>query len=113
MNKRIKIAIPTDDGLIVRPKFCSSRGFLVATVKSGKIIHQELRWNLLSEMITSEHRYFYNLADCDVVIVKEAGSAYVQILETKNITIARTGETEITAAFLQYLKCMPALSEVK
>ena len=113
MNKKIKIAIPTDDGLMVRSRFSSSRGFFVATVKSGKIIHQELRWNLISEMMTSEEGYFYNLADCDVVIVKEVGSDYSQILETKNITIARTGETEITAAFLQYLKCMPALSEVK
>jgi predicted Fe-Mo cluster-binding NifX family protein len=112
MNKRMKIAIPTDDGLIVRTRFSSSRGFMVATVKSGKIIHQEMRWNLLSEMMTSEDGYFYNLADCDIVIVKEVGHVHAQILEIKNITIARTGETEIMAAFLQYLKCIHLLSEV-
>jgi predicted Fe-Mo cluster-binding NifX family protein len=110
MKKRIKIAIPTDDGLIVRSSFSSSRGFMVATVNSGKIVQQEMRWNLLSEMMTSEDRYFYNLADCDIVIVKEIGPAHAQILENKNITIAGTGETELMAAFLQFLKCMPQLS---
>lgn len=112
MKKRIIIAIPTDDGLIVRSRFSSSRGFLVATVKSGKIIHQEMRWNLLSEMMTSKEGYCYNLTDCDVVIIKEIGPAHAQILENKNITIARTGETELMAAFLQYLKCMPQFSMV-
>ncbi len=108
----MKIAIPTDDGLIVRTRFSSSRGFIVAKVKSGKIVHQELRWNLLSEMITSEDGYFYNLADCDVVILKEVGPTHTQILEMKNITVARTRETDVTTAFLQYLKCRPKLSEV-
>jgi len=106
----MKIAIPTDDGSIVRSRFSSSRGFLVATVKSCKIIHQEMRWNLLSEMMTSEDGYFYNLADCDVVIVKEIGPVHEQILENKNITIARTGETELMTALLQYLKCMSQFS---
>ena len=112
MNKKMKIAIPTDDGLNIRTRFSSSRGFMVAKVKSGKIIHKEMRWNLLSEMMTSEDGYFYNLADCDVVIVKEVGPAHAQILESKNITIARTGETDVKAAFLQYLKCMPQLSAI-
>ena len=84
---------------------------MVATVNSGKIIHREMRWNLLSEMITSEDGYFYNLADCEVVIVKEIGPAHSQILNIKNITIARTCETEIMTAFLQYLKCSHLLSE--
>jgi len=112
MKKRIIIAIPTDDGQIVRTRFSSSRAFLVVKVKSGKIIHQEMRWNLLSQMMTSEDGYFYNLADCNVVIVKDVGPAHAQMLETKNIIVARTGETDVMAAFLHYLKCMPQLSEV-
>jgi len=107
MKQQIKIAIPTDDGLNVKSSYKNSRGFMVVTVISGKIIHQEMRWNLLSEMMTSEDGCFYNLADCDVVIVNEIGSAKARIFESKNIIIARTGETDLMAAFLKYLKCMP------
>jgi predicted Fe-Mo cluster-binding NifX family protein len=102
-----KIAIPTDDGLHVRLTCCRSRAFLVATLNSGKIIHQELRWNLLSEMMTSKFGYFYNLNDCDVVIVKEVEDSHKKILISKNMNIVRSEEKEITTALLKYLKNNP------
>jgi predicted Fe-Mo cluster-binding NifX family protein len=111
MKKQMKIAIPTDDGLIVRSGFSSSRGFMVATVNSDMIIQQEMRWNLLSEMITSRFGYFYNLNDCDVIIVREVEDSHKKIFKLKNMNIVRTAETEITAAFLHYLKCIPFLLE--
>jgi len=113
MNKKIKIAIPTDDGSIVRSRFSSSRGFLVATVKSGKIIHQEMRWNLISEMMTSEEGYFYNLADCDVVIVNEIGQCQCQRLKAEKKDIIQTVETDIPKAFIKYLDSIPIFLKIK
>ena len=108
----MKIAIPTDDGSIVRSRFSSSRGFLVATVKSGKIIHQEMRWNLLSEFLTSEHGFFYNLVDCDVVIVNEIGSGHRELFKTRRKEIIHTDQTEISKAFLDYLDSMPRINKL-
>ena len=112
MKNEIKIAIPTDDGMIVRSRFSSARGFMVATINSGQIIHKEIRWNLLSEMITSKDQYFYNLADCDIVLVKEVGPAHARILENRNILIGKTEEPQLMEAFLQYLKRMPQLFKI-
>jgi predicted Fe-Mo cluster-binding NifX family protein len=111
MNKMTKIAIPTDDGVIIRQKFRGSRAFAVATVTAGKIVQEELRWNLLSEVLTSGHGFFYNLCDCDVLIGKEAGSTHKQLMKSKNIIIEQTDETEITSAILHYVRCIPVLSE--
>jgi predicted Fe-Mo cluster-binding NifX family protein len=104
MKKGLKIAIPTDDGLIVRSSFSSSRGFMVATVDSGKIIHQEFRWNLFSEMIISEHGSLYNLCDCDVVIVNEIGECQCQRLKAEKKDVIITVETGINQIFGEYLK---------
>jgi len=112
MNKKIKIAIPTDDGLMVRSRFSSSRGFLVATIESGKIIHQELRWNLLSEMIISEHGSLYNLCDCDAVIVNEIGQCQYQRLKAEKKDIIQTVETDIPKAFIKYLDSIPIFLKI-
>jgi predicted Fe-Mo cluster-binding NifX family protein len=98
MKKRIKIAIPTDDGLIVRQKFAGSRAFVVATVKAGMIVHQELRWNLLSEILTSEHGFFYNLVDCDVIIINEIGNSHRDLFKVRKKEIVHTDHTKISKA---------------
>ena len=113
MRKKIKIAIPTDDGLIVREQFKGSRGFVVATIKEGKIIHQELRWNLLSEIMTSEHGYFYNLVDCDAVIVNEIGDGHVNLLQAIKKKIIRTDQTDIRKVLINYLASLLSLAEIK
>ena len=112
MRKRIKIAIPTDDGQIIGKKFRGSRGFLVATIESGRIVHQELRWNLLSEMINSELGVLYNLCDCDAVIVSEIGKCLYQRLEADKKNIIRTIETDIPLALIQFIESIPVFSEV-
>ena len=99
----MKIAIPTDDGEVILKRFKGSRGFVVATIESGKIIHQELRWNLLSEIMTSEHGSLYNLCDCDAVIVNEIGQCQCKRLKSEKIEIIQTVETEIKKMFGEYL----------
>ncbi|MCX6250894.1 MAG: hypothetical protein NTX61_09085 [Bacteroidetes bacterium] len=113
MEKKIKIAIPTDDGSIVRQEFRGSRAFWVATIKAGKIVRQELRWNLLSEILTSEYGFFYNLTDCDVVIVNEIGPRHSELLQEIKKMIVRTKQTEISKALNTYLTNILSLPEVK
>ena len=109
----MKIAIPTDDELTVRARFSSSRGFLVVTAKSGKIVHEEMRWNLLSEMMTSMHGYFYNLTDCDAVIVKEIGDRHQELLLSMKKNVARTRQTEIHKAIQEYLVKIPGIAGIR
>ena len=109
----MKVAIPTDDGLIVRQHFRGSRAFIVATVKEGMIVHQDLRWNLLSEILTSEHGSFYNLVDCDILIVNEIGNCQREILKTIEKEIIHTDQTEISKAFVDFMESVYILNEVE
>jgi len=109
----MKIAIPTDNGLIVGPQCRCSRGFLVATVKAGKIVRRELRWNLLSEILTSEDGLFYNLCDCDVLIVDQISEAHREHLKTKNKKIVQTDETNVGKAFVNFLSSNHSLADIK
>jgi predicted Fe-Mo cluster-binding NifX family protein len=99
----MKIAIPTDDGLVIGKQLMNSRGFLVATIESGKIIHKELRWNLLSKIMTSEYGSLYNLCDCDAVIVNEIGQCQCQRLKAAKKEIIQTSEQNIKKVFGEYL----------
>jgi predicted Fe-Mo cluster-binding NifX family protein len=111
MNKLIRIAVPTNDGLYVKQTCGKSRAFLVATVEEGSIINQEVRWNLLSEWMTSKSGYYYNIQDCDVMIIMLNGYACDEFMRSKNRSIFQTTETEITAALLEYLNLVPHLTE--
>ncbi len=99
-----KIAIPSDDGILVGQQFKSSRAFVVATVDDGKILRQELRWNLISEIMTSPHGYYYNLADCNTIIVNEIGEGHTRLLGSINKEVIQTEETLVNNAFLIYLR---------
>jgi len=98
-----KVALPTDDGLLIGEKFLGSRGFLVATLHSGKIVHQEMRWNLLSEILTSGDGFYYNLMDCDMVIVNSIGSCLSDRLQSMNKEIVQTDQTEIPKALIHFM----------
>jgi predicted Fe-Mo cluster-binding NifX family protein len=103
MENKIKIAVPTDDGILVRQQFKGSRGFVIVTVRDGIILRQELRWNLLSEMLTSEHGSFYNLVDCNVLIVDEIGPRQQELLEDLKKKIIHTSQAVIPEAINDYL----------
>jgi predicted Fe-Mo cluster-binding NifX family protein len=104
MEKTIRVAIPTDDGLTVRQKF-RGRAFSVTTIRSGMIVGQELRWNLLSEILTSGQGFYYNLADCNVVLVKEIPESSCDYLKSLKKKILSTDETEVSKALIRYIEC--------
>jgi predicted Fe-Mo cluster-binding NifX family protein len=103
MKDKIRIAFPSDDGVSIKSRFSRSRGFVVATISSGRIIHREMRWNLLSERMTSPDGIFYNLAGCDFVITNEVGTCHSEMLEAKKIRVERTNETDISIALHNYM----------
>jgi predicted Fe-Mo cluster-binding NifX family protein len=100
----VKIAVPTNDGNLVSPSCCRSRGFIVATVQDGKIVAREMRWNLLSEMMTSGNGLFYNLSDCDVLLLRNPDGGGSQTFASRDITVEATEATEVSDAFRGYLK---------
>jgi predicted Fe-Mo cluster-binding NifX family protein len=104
MIKKMKIAIPTDDGVIIGPQFKGSRAFLVITMQDCQILKRELRWNFLSDMMTSEHGYFYNLCDCNTVIVSDIGKGHTELLESRKIRIVHTECSLISDVLKTFLK---------
>ncbi|MGA3012507.1 MAG: hypothetical protein ABSD71_00590 [Bacteroidales bacterium] len=113
MAQQYKIAIPTNEGVFIRQRFMGSRAFLVTTVEEGKIIDQELRWNLLSEKLISKYGTYYNLFDCALVIVNDIDQCHERMLKDKKIKILNTKEPLITKVFKDYLTNIPEYSEIK
>jgi hypothetical protein len=100
----MKIAIPTSDGVNIGENIRSSRGFCVTTIKSSKIVHRELRWNLLSHILTNDEGALYNLHDCDAVIVMSISGCHKQRLTEKNKKVIETTHLLIEEAISGYIK---------
>ncbi len=98
----MKIAIPTHDGITVAPVFRHARGFLICTIEFGEITHEEIRWNLLSEILTAEDGFFYNLKDCSLVIANSISDYAVRKLLGDDKKVIISEETVITNALLHY-----------
>src|ERR1035437_10893411 len=98
MNKILKIAIPSDDGVTVKTSLCSSRGYVVATIISGVIVHQEMRWNLLSEIMTACDGRYYNLHDCSHWISHGISERRREILTGKGIKVLLTDNDSVNEA---------------
>ena len=105
----MKIAIPSNDGLMIKCGGCSSKAFLVATIDGNVVVSQELRWNLLSEMMTSPEGIYYNLLDCDLVLLNGNSCGLLRFLKSKNIEVKYTAELTIVSALANVLS--PVLIE--
>jgi hypothetical protein len=104
MSGKIKVAVPTDDRINVRERFRGSRGFIIAHIEEGMIIHREMRWNLVSRMLTSEHGTYYNLADCQVILVRDAGEFEDSCTKASQKTIVQTDQQKIADALSEYVE---------
>ena len=104
MAKKIKIAIPTDDEATISPYFGGSRGFIVLTINDSGIIRTEMRWNRFSDILTSKHGNYYNIYDCQAVLVNVIGSCHCQRLDNAKKEVIRTDEILITKAVFGYLE---------
>jgi hypothetical protein len=109
----MKIAIPTDDGMIIKSWLFRSRGFVVATVEKGEIVDREMRWNLLSEMMTSAEGTYYNLHDCHVLLVNGNRIGYDYMQKTGKMQVICTTATTVPAAFTDYLGTLSIVAKEK
>jgi len=100
----MKIAIPTDDAIMLSAHVNNPKGYLVLTVEGGEIINEELRWNKLSDILTSDNGIFHNLMDCSAVMVNITSKNIDEYFQAKNIEIITTREVIITKVILDYLE---------
>lgn len=99
----MKIAIPTQDGIMIAPYLGRPKGFLVLTIELGEIVNEEIRWNILSDILTSEDGYMYNLKDCSVIIAQEISDRVCKWLKLKQIQVICSKEVIITKIVMDYL----------
>ena len=100
----MKIAIPTNDGLTISPDFGQAKGFLVLTLELGEIVKEEMRWNMLSDMLCSSDGLLHPINDCQVALVNDIGPALTRLVTGQKTEIIRTQESIITNAYVHYLE---------
>jgi predicted Fe-Mo cluster-binding NifX family protein len=99
----MKIAISTNDGLMIAPAFENSDGFLILTLTGGEIIKEEIRRNSQPGPVEIQ-RAFSQVSDCSVIIAREISESSAQFFKNKSIPIIRTKEEIITNILVHYLE---------
>ena len=99
----MKIAIPTDEGIMMSAYAQNPIGYLVLTVEGGEITGEELRWNKLSDMLTSENGTLHNLTDCSLLMVNIVTPGLQEFLSQTPVVAIATKEVIITRIIMEYL----------
>jgi hypothetical protein len=100
----MKIAIPTNDGEHVTSYLRTPRGFMIATVNDASEPVYEMRWNLLSEILTSGWDGMYRLGDCDAVMTIDIQERYSIRLIAADKKVISTSQSTIEDAINEYLE---------
>jgi predicted Fe-Mo cluster-binding NifX family protein len=102
-RNKMKIAIPTNDGINVAPCFESAKGCLIVTISLGDIVHEDLRWK--SDNIGADTTELCSeVSDCSFVIVHELTQSAKKIFKENRITVIQTADDIITNAIIHYLE---------
>jgi predicted Fe-Mo cluster-binding NifX family protein len=99
----MKIAISTNDGLMIAPAFESSDGFLILTLIGGEIVKEEIRRNSQPGPVEIE-KAFSQVSDCSLIIAREISESSAHFFKNKNIPVIRTEEEIITNIIVHYLE---------
>jgi predicted Fe-Mo cluster-binding NifX family protein len=99
----MKLAIPTNDGENLAPRFESAKGFTILELSGNLVISSSLRWNKLSDILVSDAGLFTPVVDCEVLLVKAIGSFSRAWLLEHGKKIILTDISNITNAYLAYL----------
>ena len=100
----MKIAIPTDNGLFVAPRFRDARGLLVLEVKLGEIVSQQIYWKPEEPASAKENGWAMALAGCDTVLLSRKDEPERKTLPPGHVRVVETGESIITRAILDFLE---------
>jgi predicted Fe-Mo cluster-binding NifX family protein len=99
----MKIAIPTNDCLMIAPVFETSDEFLILTIMLGEIVEEEIRQRQEPGKIDPD-QIFPQLLDCSLIVVREISESSAQYFRSKSIRIMRTEEEIITSIVVHYLE---------
>lgn len=105
----MRIAIPTNDKIVVSNNPAESEFFKVVTFRGEELMNEEFRPNPIkggnhdSRITMSEaNRLVYYLADCDVIICHTESSSFYSSPVKNLIKTVVTKESLITKAALNY-----------
>jgi len=107
----VKVAVPTDNGVRISPRFGRASSFVVADVGLGAIRHRERRPNPASSRTREtlsrrkhgvrperHHAVVGLLSDCRAVLALSIGERMREFLERRGIEVILTSETLIDRA---------------
>ena len=101
---KMKIAIPTDDGLHVSPRCERAKGFVIAEVEKDRILHEELRWNPVPNPDDPRTSALSLINECQVVIAGDSWQNCVKLSTHSDVEVVVVKETIITNVLVEYLK---------
>jgi predicted Fe-Mo cluster-binding NifX family protein len=96
----MKIAIPTNDGLLVIPEFSHFKGFLVVTLNLGEIISEEFREKTNG---SPDRSYLTGIRDCGIVMARLIDAEERKRLEENGKKVVITRESIITRAIIEFI----------
>ena len=99
----MKIAVPTDDGIMISAYAQNPQGYLVLTVDGGEITGEELRWNKPGDFHISAQGSPDALRDCSTLIVNVASPGLPEFLNAIKVDLITTKEVIITRIIMEYL----------
>jgi predicted Fe-Mo cluster-binding NifX family protein len=99
----MKIAISTNDGLMMAPVFETCESFLILTIILGEIIEEEVRWRHEPGKMNLEE-IFSQLSDCSLIIAGEISESSMRFSRDKSIPVIRTKEKIVTNVIVHYLE---------
>jgi hypothetical protein len=99
----MKIAIPTNDGIILSANARNPKGYLVLTIEGGEILNEELRWNKPGNILSAENGTPNNLMDCSLIIVNPNSDDSNELTMSKRIGLITSKEVIITKIIMEFL----------
>jgi hypothetical protein len=98
----MKIAIPTNDGILMAEDPRHTKGYLILTIEGGEVSQETLRWNTPYDQLMAAQGQLDHLKDCSHVI-KHIHSNPFPAEQTGKITFITTAEVIITRIIMEYL----------
>lgn len=100
----MKIAIPTNDGILMAGSFEESKGFLILDIQLGHIQKEELVWKSNGNRLTHPVDDITLISGCSSVITENISEKNTAGLSAKGISLVRSHEQIITNTIINYLE---------
>ena len=99
----MKIAIPTDDGIMLSGSAKNPKGYLILTLACGEIVSEEVRWNKSACNSCHENNTLDKLKDCSFFIVKKIPNDPDELHLSKSVEVIISKEEIITNIIIEFI----------